>query len=97
MLAPHAAHFMAAEAIQAERRATAARHRLAATQLRPTSGTPRLRVANSRIAAALTSLVLAVVFGSAVAAAVNDGAAAPSTLNAAPGAGGGAGGAILIR
>ena len=97
MLGPHQAHFMAADAIQAERLATAARHRLAATQLRPTSGSRRLRVANSRVAAALTSLVLALVFGSAVAAAVNDGSAGPSTPNAAPGTGGGAGGAILIR
>lgn len=91
MMAPHQAHYMAADALHAERLATAARHRLAATQLRPTSGQPRVQVHRHRVAAALTSLVMAVVLATAVSAAVDSdqpSGAAPNAASAAGAAGG---------
>lgn len=97
MMAPHLAHQMTADALHAERLATAARHRLAATQLHPTSGRPRVQVQRHRVAAAMASLVMAVVLATAVSAAVDtDQPTAASNAASAAGAAGG-GGAILHR
>ena len=97
MMAPHQAHYMAADALHAERLATAARHRLAATQLHPTSGRPQVQVQRHRVAAAMASLVMAVALATAVSAAVDTNGPA-SAPNAAPAAGaGGGGGAIHHR
>ncbi len=97
MMGPHQAHYMAADAMHAERLAHAARMRLAGKHLHPHPGTPRVQLNGRRVAAALTSLLLAVVVATGVSAAVNSIDPAPAAPNAAAGAGGGGGGAILIR
>lgn len=97
MMAPHQAHYMAADAMHAERLATAARHRLVATQLRPHAGSARVHIHHRRVAAALTSLVMAALLATAVSAAVSTDQPAPAAPNAAGAGHGGGGGAILIR
>ena len=97
MMAPHQAHMMAADQMYAERVATATRRRLLAGQLRPQAGTPRVQIQLHRVAAALTSVLLAVIVATGVSAAVNNDQSAPSAPNAAGGRGQGGGGAILIR
>lgn len=97
MMAPHQAHYMAADSIHAERLANAARIRLAGKQLHPHAGPVRIRVQRHRVAAALTSLLLAVVVATGVSAAVNNDGPASSAASAAGGAAHGGGGTILVR
>jgi type II secretory pathway component PulL len=97
MMAPHQAHMTAADQMHAERLATAARHRLVAGQLRPQAGTPRVQIQRRRVAAAMTSLLLAVIVATGVSAAVNTDQSAQSAPNAAGAGHGAGGGAILVR
>lgn len=97
MMPPHPAHFMAADALHAERLATAARHRLVASQLKPHAGTPHVRLNRGRVAAALTSLVLAIVVATGVSAAVGGDGAAPAGPDAAGAGQAPGGGATYIR
>jgi hypothetical protein len=69
MLAPHQAHYMAADARHAEMQANAARMRLAANGLRPHAVKTQL-VVHRRLAAALGSIALLLAAATTVGAAV---------------------------
>lgn len=97
MMAPHQAHFMAADSLHAERLANAERRRLAASVLAPREGRPHVELHGRRLAAALASLLLVVALATGVAAAVNTEASTSAAPNAAGTTGGGGGGADFIR
>lgn len=69
MLAPHQAHYMAADARHAELQANAARLRLAAKGLRPRHAKPQL-VVHRRLAAAVGSIAVLLAAATTVGAAV---------------------------
>lgn len=91
------ATYRAANAVHAEHLANAKRSRLAATQLHPRAGRPRVQIERHRVAAALASLVMAAVLATAVSAAVNPDQSTPSAPNAAGASGGGGGGAAVLK
>ncbi|MCA1587638.1 MAG: hypothetical protein LC744_02900 [Chloroflexi bacterium] len=97
MIAPHQGHMMLSQARHAEHLATAERHRLAAGTLRPRGGTVHIQLHPRRVAAAVASMLLAIVVATGVAAAVNDGAGTPAVPNANTdgGGAGGGGGRVL--
>jgi hypothetical protein len=98
MIAPHQGHMMLSQARHAEHLAAAERRRLAAGTLRPRGGIPQIQLHHPRrLAAAVGSLVLAIVVATGVAAAVNDGAGTPAAPNASTdgGGAGGGGGRVL--
>lgn len=97
MMAPNHTHYMAAKAIHAEHLANATRSRLAGKQLQPRAGRPRVQMQHRQVAAALASVLMAVVLATAVSAAVNPEQSSTSAPNAAGAAGGGGGGGAILK